>query len=180
MKKIFIKILKVVLIVLAINWICAYMYTIKYGYSYNGYLYRFIFNLFRITHIETVYFTVNISKFQWLSLNSGEDKNVPKQFWFVGYYINPETKKGDVFIVDINIEKNKHYIDYLKQTCYFTSNETINNFEVKVYNCNKELNGEKIIQKVMFYRDEYFIFSPYIDAFKPQYDKFFEGIRLKE
>jgi hypothetical protein len=143
-------------------------------------LYRFIFNLFRITHIETAYFTIDISKFQWLSLNNSENKNNLKLFWFAGYYINPKTKEEDVFTVNINIEKHKYNIDYLKRVCNFISNEAISNFVLEMYDCNEVISDKNIIERYAFYKDEYFVFSPYLDEFKPQYDKFFEGVRLKE
>jgi hypothetical protein len=58
-------------------------------------------------------------------------------------------------------------------------NQTSSNFEVETYDCI-DMTHKITTTRLLVYEDEFFALILYLDIFKPQYDKFFKGMGLKE
>jgi hypothetical protein len=174
------------------------------GYYYEHRLFNFIWNIFYETKIDIKYFEIDVPKFYWLSaVKSDIDIN---KYIFLGTpaFMDKEnidilTKKLE-FLYEtpfktmwhinkrgirplLTIENfNEYTIDTLIEICNVSlvkSSQKISNSELEAYDCINE-NFKNIPSRFVIYKDIYFNIDLYISAFKPQYDKFFEGVRLKE
>ena len=151
----------------------------------------FLFNLQYKTHFETKNFIINVPKFDWMSVEKNESTKVsffstiktPKK------EVEEKRKKKSAYLY----QKNITYPLILTGLCsdYYYVNEgttmkqcdkieeDIYSFKADIYDCLRdEYYG--IPTRYIIYDDEVFILDAYIDEFKPQYDKFFKGVWLKE
>jgi hypothetical protein len=166
--------------------------------KYNHYskILHFIWNNFHETYAETDNFKVDINKADWhieqdgkiafvgtlvyLDKNLGMDLSELHKLWF-----------GKPFYVDALFTKDKGFYPIILAT-KITENELL---KLSNFDCNKsykQINDwnatiydfttkyTNIPIRYVIYKDELFDLIPYIDEFKPQYDKFFEGVWLKE
>jgi hypothetical protein len=148
-------------------------------------------NLFSRTKFETDYFTINLPKFDWRCIYDGgtqtlafaglslleddieirpvvtmmrftslsPDDPLSKKFWF-------ENDMSDIEKIckeaNATLTKTTHLID---------------GKEFTAYDCNEE----EFPLKYIIYKDVFFQLIAYNNTnFKPQYDKFFEGVKLKK
>jgi hypothetical protein len=177
-----------------------YMYIKGYYYDYK--LLNFVWNIFYETERDTKYFRIDVSKFDWLSATKPDiNKHI-----FLGTHIFVEKEKMDILMKKIEflyetpfktiwhmnkrgiqpmitIENFDGYtIDELIKICdvsLIKSSQKISNSELEAYDCINK-NFKNIPSRFVIYKDIYFNMDLYISIFKPQYDKFFEGVRLKE
>ena len=150
------------------------------GYHYTLNAYFYYKNTFNQSKFETDNFIIDLPKAHWASYKNSAYRyhGIPIEF-SNGYhfpdahiwkYDNEEQAKETMFYVFGN--------EKICKTFEQQPNKKINNFEVEVYDCTKE---EKVQDRVYFYKNEYFWLPDYHHVFfKPQYDKFFEGVWLKE
>ncbi|MDR0407878.1 MAG: hypothetical protein LBH45_03000 [Campylobacteraceae bacterium] len=146
----------------------------------------FYANLLRQTHFGTKNFIVDLPKFYWVGQYMYDDAG---ELSFFGLPLSIENSKKGIFPMiylftssDINDR-----LEALKISCDKSlekSTQKINNWEADVYTCIKRENDT--LDKYIVYKDEVFHFYYYshnislFNNFQSQYDKFFEGVRLKE
>ncbi|MDR0467259.1 MAG: hypothetical protein LBG67_00195, partial [Campylobacteraceae bacterium] len=154
-------------------------YESKKGYSSALNILLFKKNTFNQSKIETKNFIIDLPKAHWASYKNSAYSyhGIPIDSYgcmfpdaHIWKYDNEEQAKEAMFFVFGN--------EKICKTFEQQPNKTINNFEVEVYDCTKE---EKVQDRVYFYKNEYFWLPDYHHVFfKLQYDKFFEGVWLKE
>jgi hypothetical protein len=81
------------------------------------------------------------------------------------------------FVGVSNLSDISAFVVVLESKCD-KSIQTINGFEIEAYDC-EELNSD-IVSRSLVYKNEIIHIQSIGDNFKPQYDKFFEGVRLKK
>ncbi|MFV0481086.1 MAG: hypothetical protein ACK5LP_03805 [Campylobacteraceae bacterium] len=180
MKKIF-KISSFVLIVVIA--LFAYLQDIELNqdYSIRTNIKYYIKNMFGVSKFETDNFIIDLPKIHWISYknqnssfigqltNLGKNVYMYPEVYIMKFKNNSEAKR---FVIELCEKKDDELIQQ--------QNQTINNFEVEVYECrDRDINADWAVRNYL-YKNEYFTLIPYIEEFKPQYDKFFEGVRLKD
>jgi hypothetical protein len=168
-------------------------------YSHYTKIFYFIWNSFHKTHIKTDNFEINIDKLEWFFLKESDtiaflgniiyanetlstslSKAMEKKYT-KAFYVDTYFSKDKGFFPMIKLEKltNKTYrILELLDTYCNKSYGQINDWNATVYDCKTEY--DDVPKRYVIYKNEAFILPFYIDLFQSQYDKFFEGVRLKE
>ncbi|MDR0580273.1 MAG: hypothetical protein LBG21_06690 [Campylobacteraceae bacterium] len=182
------RILKIFFIVVFIV-ICFFTYSdyqeYTKGHSIKTYISNFIKNMIKKSKFETEYFIIDLPKFHWTFHANSTDNRSMLPFFGVIEIIDNEiyTLPGITVIGSLKVDNARDIVlNYNKETCDVfeaKSNQFINNFEVETYDCI-DITHQITIMRLFVYKDEFFALIPYLDIFKPQYDKFFEGVRLKE
>jgi hypothetical protein len=196
------KIIGVIIIVISVSSIVFLEVCMRInGYYYDHKLFNFVWNIFYETEIETKYFRIDVPKFDWIS-HKKVDNN---QMSFMGTYIYLSNKystdlldkqefvyKTTIYIKSMGLKGfapviiikdfNDNLINEWTKICdvsLIKSTQKISNFELEAYDCIGE-NFKNIPSRYIVYKEIYFDIDLYIDIFQSQYDKFFEGVRLKE
>jgi hypothetical protein len=171
------------------------------GYYYFDKLFNFSWNIFHQTEMEIKYFKISVPKYDWLSYKK-PDMN---KFVFRGtnayvsndYHADLLGKVQFLYKAPIHsdwfgtkgippmlIIKNfdECLIDEWVKMCdilFVKLTQKIGNSELEAYDCVSS-DFKNIPSRFVVYKHIYFDLDLYIDPFKHQYDKFFEGVRLKE
>ncbi|MDR1007765.1 MAG: hypothetical protein LBL65_04275 [Campylobacteraceae bacterium] len=148
------------------------------GYSLDAYIFNFYWNIIHKTNIETKYFVIDLARFNWILIKEKDDELF---FGGVTVFINKddEDRVLPTLIFDNFYEG---MLDAWEKMCgisFTKSTKIINGWDAEVYDCIDVKNPD-IPSQMIVYKDEAFYIYTYIDAFKPQYDKFFEGVKLRE
>jgi hypothetical protein len=144
----------------------------------------FYVNLFRQTDFETKNFIIDLPKFYWAG-NYMEDNN-SEQLFFFGVATSAENSKKGIFprMYLFNSDNVNRHILRLETSCDKSLEKTtkkINNWEADIYTC---IGKNDSLDTYIIYKDEVFHYYYSYDKnvfenFQKQYDKFFEGVRLK-
>jgi hypothetical protein len=161
-----------------------------FGLLFGKYIDYFNLNIFYQSKFETKHFIIDLPKFYWIG-KYREDNSLPffmgisidfsKNVFFRGSTLFDDEKYTVLPIIvfdnfsDISLEA----LTALCDKSFVKSTQKINNWEAVIYDC-LTTGYEHSRARYYIYKDEVFHTYTYIDAFKSQYDKFFEGVRLKE
>jgi hypothetical protein len=161
------------------------------GYVFESRLIIYISNIFNNTKFENEYFTIELSKFDWQCIYSTDDAQVLS---FRG--LSMVNDDGNVFAPTVSFLKFGVPPDYpsleklwfendissFEQVCskhnatLVKTSHIIDNKEFVAYDCLEE----QIIRYIM-YKDAFFLIVSYDnDKLRAQYDKFFQGVKLKQ
>ena len=149
----------------------------RYAFGASAHIY--FKNTFNQSKFETDNFIIDLPKAHWLSYKNSAYRyhGIPVRFSngamfpyvYIWKYDNEEEAKKSEFSVN----------EKLCKTFEQQPNKKINNFEVEVYDCADE--EDDLWLRVYFYKNEVFHLIYYhIENFRHQFDKFFEGVWLKE
>jgi hypothetical protein len=181
------KLLKKILIVIIFIFVAYVAFAVSFfmfnGYYWQSHLYYIKWNLSKQSTFETDSFIVNLPKLYWIGLDNNSAK---KPLWFVGLPV----KGLDMGIAPIlTIEHfDSIVLEDLKIFCdnsFEKQTEKFDNKDVDVYICTTK-SKEGLLSKFIVHKDEalYLIYYSHdIDVFngyQSQYDKFFEGVKLKK
>jgi hypothetical protein len=133
---------------------------------------------------ETKHFIINLPKFYWIGKIS---KNNNKPF-FAGIPIANNGFKKEIFPEVHLFDFDNITLKALEIFCDKSlekSTQKINNWEAEIYTCITKSRSD-LMDKHIVYKDEVFHIFYYthdinaFENFQKEYDKFFEGVRLKE
>jgi hypothetical protein len=149
-----------------------------FGYSLDAYIFNFCWNITHKTNIETKHFIIDLAKFNWILIEKKDD-----ELFFGGatVFINKDDKDRVLPTLMFN-NFDKDRFDVWEKICdmsFTKSTKTINDWEAEVYDCVM-MEDSDIPMQMIVYKNEAFYIHTYIDTFKPQYDKFFESVKLKK
>jgi hypothetical protein len=169
-------------------------------HKYNHYaqIFSFIRNSFYGTHIETDNFAIDIGKTEWFFLRGNDMVTFGGNYVYTNEILSANLSKvskklyGEVpadmlfsddkgFFPIVKLEKitDKTYkFFYILDVSCNKSYKQINDWDATIYDCKTEY--DNVPKRYITYKNEVFILLFYIDIFQSQYDKFFEGVRLKE
>jgi hypothetical protein len=155
-------------------------------------------NIFRQSKFETKNFIIDVPKFHWIGQYRDDNLlffvGIPVDLsksllfnnsFFFHFFNNEEYTVLPMIILD-NFTDNT--LEALKIYCDESlekATQKINNWEAEIYSCITKSRND-LVDKHVVYKGEDFYFSYYLDDIdifnniQSQYDKFFEGVRLKE
>jgi hypothetical protein len=158
-------------------------------------------NIFQQTKFETKNFIIDVPKFHWIG--KYKDNNSSGQLFFIG--IPVDLSKNSLFNSSFfsHFFGNKDYtvlpimvldnftddtLEALKIYCDESLEKTtqkINNWEAEVYSCVTKSRSDLVDKHIVYKGEDFYTFYYSYDVdifnnFQSQYNKFFEGVRLKE
>jgi hypothetical protein len=143
-----------------------------YGLEYATIYY---INLSNETHIETENFVIEIPKFSWRKYS--KDHN-----YFIGLYEETDNLRGTPWMSHIDLSDDNCSLEIVFPALCKTDPKyfikSINGWEAEIYEC-EDKEDDNYSRRFIKYKCEFFWLSPYAEFLKPQYDEFFEGVRLK-
>jgi hypothetical protein len=158
------------------------------GIIYPDHTGYFSINLFRQTHFETKNFIIDVPKFHWV----GNDRQDNVSILFVGLPMTIEGLEKKISpmidlhkLNDVGISIRLESLGMFCDESFEKTMQKINDWEAEVYICTTKSKADLMIRHIM-YKDEAFHMFYYVqdknvfENFQKQYDKFFEGVRLKE
>jgi hypothetical protein len=146
------------------------------GYSYETFIVNFISNFSKNTTVETKNFIINVSRFHWGISDSSQTN---KDLWFTKFFIFERDVTALIIILGKFDQKKFENLEKECDINFSKTTKTINDWEADIYDCVSSIQNN-LSQRYIVYNGEYFFLTVYSDIFQPQYDKFFEGVRLKE
>ncbi|MDR2151517.1 MAG: hypothetical protein LBO72_01740 [Helicobacteraceae bacterium] len=147
-------------------------YNGHYGLEYAAIYYM---NLSSETHIETENFIIEVPKFSWRKYSKDQNS-------FRGLYGKADDLRGIPLVAHVDLSDSNCSLEIIfPALCktdpkYFV--ETINGWKAEIYEC-EDKEYDDYPTRFIKYKCESFWLSPYLEFLKPQYDEFFEGVRLK-
>jgi hypothetical protein len=181
-----IKLLKKIIVVISVVFFICSMFAIVFfkfnDYFWEQHYYALKWNLMQQSTFKTENFIIDVPTFGWLGK---KDNN---KIYFIGIPIcldgltcKKETTPRIVFESFFNDAE----VDALKnEICDKALNKTtktINNVEADIYECESS-NIKCPFAKLIIYKNESFLIyrQEYDDILQSQYDKFFQGVKLKQ
>jgi hypothetical protein len=157
---------------------------------FSKYMFNFGWNMIRQSTFETENFIIDLPKFHWfgqyrrnstLPFFMGISIDLSKNVFFKGSTLFDDKKYtvSPIIVFDDLNENSLKAIETICDVSFAKSTQKINNFEMDIYDC-LTAGYESNPARYYVYKNEVFHTYTFIDAFKPQYDKFFEGVWLKE
>jgi hypothetical protein len=179
--KFFRKTLIVLCIIFIIYFIFCVVFFIFNGHYWQQNIYNLKWNISNQSKFETKNFIIDLPELHWVGKAK---KNGDIYFFGTLKYFNIFDSESNSSMPSLIFHDfNENMIDILQNhVCNVSFNKSIgkiNNFEVDIYDCESS-KMECSPSKFIIYKNEGFFIYEYNDIFKPQYDKFFEGVRLKE
>jgi hypothetical protein len=176
------KILKVIVLIFIVYIVFSAIFFILNGHYWQQNLYNLKWNISNQSKFETKNFIIDLPKLNWI----GEIKE-NGDIYLVGTVIyhdvfGSESNSSMPIVIIPFQDFNENAIYMLKNNVcdisFEKSTQTINNFEVDVYDC--ESSDATLSSKSIVYKNDGFLIYGYDDRFRTQYNKLFESVRLKE
>ena len=167
------KMISVLFILLSV---CFLLSTINYP--------NFYWNIVHKTYLETQNFIINVPLLYW-GMHTNDNGT---ELYFAGNLVEVKDINEKIIPTVDLYSFNDDYLNNLEKFCNRTFKQidiTINNVEFEAYSCQSS-SDYLVVNHYLIYKNEVFVIYNYthdinaFNAFQSQYDKFFQGVKLKE